>query len=122
MPMTRNMDEVFAALARSPFRRRFALGQREVDYLQRKGLQTVLEHGRDFITTRLAPAQPPNDGRQTPWRNHPVFIAQHATGTCCRKCLAKWHGVPAGRELTDQEQHYILTVIERWLRQSGSSV
>lgn len=112
----RDLDDLFTALGWSRFRRRFALGPREADYLQRKGLATVLEHGRDFIAARLAPAQPANDGRQTPWRNHPVFVAQHATATCCRKCLARWHGVPAGRELTGDEQRYILSVIERWLQ------
>lgn len=117
----RDLDDLFAGLARSRFRRRFALGARETDYLERKGLGTVLEHGRDFVATRLAPAHPANDGRQTPWRNHPVFVAQHATATCCRKCLAKWHGVPAGRELSDEEQRYILSVIERWLRERTSS-
>ena len=58
-----------------------------------------------FIRKRLAPAVIPNDGKQTPMRGHPVFIAQHATGCCCRGCFEKWHRIPAGRELTDEEQH-----------------
>ncbi len=29
-------------------------------------------------------AEPRNDGKQTPFRGHPVFTAQHATATCCR--------------------------------------
>lgn len=117
----RNLDDLFAALARSRFRRRFALGEREADYLRRKGLATVLDHGRDFIAKRLAPAEPANDGRQTPWRNHPVFVAQHATATCCRKCLSRWHGIPADRALTEAEQTHVLAVIERWLRARGAA-
>ena len=102
--MSRNLEEVFAALSASPFRRRFQLRGRELEYLRRKGLPLVLEHAADFIEKRLAPAHPANDGKQTPMRGHPVFLAQHATATCCRGCLAKWHRIPKGRELTPEER------------------
>jgi hypothetical protein len=85
--------------------------------LAAKGMATILDHGRDFIERRLAPAHPANDGRQTPMRGHPVFIAQHATATCCRSCLAKWHRIPAGRELDEEERAHVLAAIERWLRE-----
>lgn len=111
----RPLDEVFERLAGSAFRRRFRLGAREAEYLEAKGLETVLAHGRDFIEQRLAPARPLNDGKQTPMRGHPVFIAQHATATCCRSCLAKWHGIPAGRSLSAAEKERVLAAIERWI-------
>ncbi len=110
-----NIDEVFARLARSRFRSRFRLRAKEREYLNRKGLEVILEHGRDFIDQRLAPAAPPNDGKQTPMGNHPVFVAQHATGTCCRGCLEKWHGIPKGRAFSEEEREYVLDVIRRWL-------
>ncbi len=113
--MKRNLNEVFAALAESPFRRRFRLRGRELDYLRRKGLAAVMEHAADFIEKRLAAASPANDGKQTPMRHHPVFIAQHATATCCRGCLQKWHGIIKGRALEETEKQYILEVIRRWL-------
>jgi hypothetical protein len=112
----RNLDTVFAGLSRSAFRRRFRLGPAEQSYLDSKGLPTILDHGRDFIARRLAPAAPLNDGKQTPMRGHPVFIAQHATATCCRQCLCKWHGIPTGRELTSDEQAHVLAAIDKWLR------
>jgi hypothetical protein len=111
-----SLDMLFAKLATSSFRNQFHLRQREWDYLQQKGMATVLDHAQAFVQERLAPAYPRNDGKQTPWGNHPVFVAQHATATCCRKCLQKWHGIPNGRSLSDTEQQYILQVIERWLR------
>ena len=114
--MARELDEVFTALARSPFRRRFRLGVREQEYLESKGMDAVLAHAADFIAQRLAPADPRNDGKQTPFRGHPVFIAQHATATCCRGCLAKWHHIEKGRTLTAEEQAYAVRVIEHWLR------
>ncbi|MDR5818073.1 DUF4186 domain-containing protein [Caballeronia sp. LZ033] len=112
----RDLDAVFAALARSAFRRRFALGVREGKYLGAKGMETVLAQAHDMIGRRLAPPLPPNDGKQTPMRGHPVFIAQHATATCCRSCLAKWHEIPAGRALDAVERQHVVDAIERWLR------
>src|SRR5918912_230648 len=115
----RDIDQLFHALDQSSFRRQFRLEGRELDYLVSKGLKTVMEHAAGFIEQRLAPAHPPNDGRQTPKRNHPVFIAQHATGTCCRGCLQKWHGIAQGRELREEEKRYVLEVLERWLSQQA---
>lgn len=111
----RDIDEVFVALGRSAFRSKFRLGDGEAEYLEEKGLSVILEHARDFVVKRLSDAEPANDGKQTPMKNHPVFIAQHATGTCCRKCLAKWHGIPRGRALTQAEIDYVVTVLRRWL-------
>jgi hypothetical protein len=117
--MKRDLDEVFAALDQSQFRRRFRLRGKELDYFRLKGLETILEHAADFIEKRLASAEPANDGKQTPMGHHPAFIAQHATATCCRSCLAKWHGIPKGRALEASEKQYILSVLERWLAQAG---
>ena len=111
----RDVEDVFARLSGSDFRSRIHLHQKERDYLERKGMDVVLKHAADFIEKRLAPAQPVNDGKQTPWRNHPVFVAQHATATCCRTCLEKWHSIPKGRELTVEEKRYAVEVIRRWL-------
>ena len=113
----RDIDELFSALTRSQFRQRFRLGPKEKAYLEDKGLPAVLSHAQDFIAQRLAPAEPKNDGKQTPWKGHPVFVAQHATATCCRGCLAKWHRIDKGRELTPDERAHAVHVIERWLRE-----
>jgi len=113
-------DSLLNRLAGSRFRRRFTLGAAERRYLSEHGLDIVCEHARRFIVERLAPAQPKNDGRQTPWRGHPGFIAQHATATCCRKCLDRWHQIPRGRPLDDDEIDYVTAVIEAWLRRQGA--
>jgi hypothetical protein len=110
------LDDVFDRLARSDFRRRFRLGPKERAYLAAKGWETMRAHAHDLIGKRLAPAAPLNDGRQTPWRGHPVFVAQHATGTCCRSCLAKWHGIAKGQDLSEAERAHVVAAIERWLR------
>jgi hypothetical protein len=112
----RNIDDLFAGLARSAFRRRFHLAGKDLAYLRDKGLPVVLAHAEDFVARRLAPAAIPNDGKQTPFRGHPVFVAQHATACCCRGCLEKWHRIPPGRALTPEEAAYVRAVLERWLR------
>ena len=79
-------------------------------------MNTIRAHAADLIRKRLAPAEPLHDGKQTPMRGHPVFLAQHATATCCRNCLEKWHHIPKGRELTEEEQEYVVDVIMEWIR------
>jgi hypothetical protein len=113
--MESDLEKVFAALEKSSFRQGFRLRGKELEYLHQKGLAVVLEHAADFIEKRLAAASPVNDGKQTPMRHHPVFIAQHATATCCRGCLQKWHGIPKGRALEAAEKEYIIEVIKAWL-------
>ena len=111
----RELDELFTALGRSPFRRKFRLAGRDRDNLARQGLEQVLAHGRQFITERLATARPVADGRQTPLAGHPIFVAQHGTATCCRNCLRRWHGIARFRPLTPAEIDYVLGVLRHWL-------
>src|SRR3569623_1271981 len=112
----RSLDDAFPRLAGSTFRSRFRLGPKERAYLDNRGITVVLEHANDFVAKRLAPANPVNDGKQTPMRGHPACIAQHATATCCRGCLAKGHGIPAGRALSESEQRLVVAAIGRWLK------
>ncbi len=116
----RELDELFAALNKSAFRRSFQLRGKDQAYLQDKGLPLVMLHAVDFIHKRLAPASIPNDGKQTPFRGHPVFVAQHATACCCRGCLAKWHRIEPGRELEPEEMAYVLEVLQRWLQSKAA--
>ena len=110
-----SVEEILQRLSHSEFRSRFQLSLEEISYIKKKGMETIRRHAEDFIRQRLFPAEILNDGKQTPMRGHPVFIAQHATATCCRSCLQKWHGIPKGRELTEEEQDYVVSVILEWL-------
>ncbi|GGF39493.1 hypothetical protein GCM10011611_52380 [Aliidongia dinghuensis] len=116
-----DFGDLFERLARSKFRARFALDRQDREYLARHGIEAVVRHARAFVDKRLAPAAPPNDGRQTPMRGHPVFVAQHATATCCRSCLAKWHGIADGRVLEEPERRHIVAVIEHWLSTAATA-
>ena len=113
--MREDIDERLEAIVRQPFRARFHLRGRERALVELRGMEAVRAHAEQFIDTRLAPAAPRNDGKQTPYRGHPVFVAQHATATCCRTCLARNHGILAGAELTADERGYVVEVICRWI-------
>lgn len=110
-----SLDTVFTRLGSSKFRFSFKLSKGMREYTEQKGLPTIEQHAKEFIALRLAPARIPNDGKQTPMKGHPVFIAQHATASCCRNCLQKWYGVPKGRKLSDREQSTIVTILMTWI-------
>ena len=109
------VEQALSRLQRSAFRAKFHLSEQDRQYIADKGMETIQRHAADFVRTRLAPASIPNDGKQTPMRGHPVFIAQHACACCCRGCLEKWHHIPKGRALTADEQAYVVEVIMRWI-------
>ena len=108
--------KLFERLSQSKFRSRFYLSDKDAEYIRSKGMDAIRRHAMDFVARRLAPAYIANDGKQTPMHGHPVFIAQHATACCCRGCFAKWHHIPAGHELTAEEQEYAVSVIMAWIR------
>lgn len=107
--------DVFDRLKKSDFRQKFHLTRQERDYVRKKGYEEIEIHARQFVQKRIAPYGLENDGRQTPMRGHPVFKAQHATATCCRGCIEKWHKITKDHPLTEKEIHYITIVIMKWI-------
>jgi Domain of unknown function (DUF4186) len=113
--MADSLDQRLDTIARHPFRAKFHLTGRERAAAEASDPARMRSHAYDLISRRLAPAEPHKDGRQTPYRGHPVFVAQHATATCCRTCLQRWHQIPKGRELSRAERVYVVDVICRWI-------
>lgn len=110
-----NIEITLENLKKSKFRNSFYLKDKDTKYAREKGYKEIEKHTKDFINQRLSQKNPKNDGKQTPMKGHPTFIAQHATATCCRSCLAKWHKIPKNKELTKQEQEYIVKIIMTWI-------
>jgi hypothetical protein len=115
------IDETLGRLSRSAFRSKFRLDSHDADYAQSKGPETLARHAHDMLRKRVGPAHPAKDGRQTPWRGHPVFTAQHATATCCRGCIEKWHGIPRGRALSDEELDRLADLVMTWISRQMAS-
>lgn len=109
-------EDIFEKLSKSKFRSKFKLKDKDLEYIRTKGLDAIRSHACDFISKRVAPAEIPNDGKQTPMRGHPVFIAQHATACCCRGCIEKWHHFPKGVQLNANQQEYLVNIIMEWIK------
>jgi hypothetical protein len=110
-----NIDERSDAIGRHPFRARFHLRGRQRAIVQLRGMSAIRAHADELVARRVAPAQSHRDGRQTPYRGHPVFVARHATATCCRTCLERWHGIAKGHALGQHERAHAVDVICRWI-------
>lgn len=109
------VEQALDKLSKSDFRSGFHLSRSDIEYIHSRGTEQIRKHAEDFIRQRLAPAVIPNDGRQTPMKGHPVFIAQHACACCCRGCLQKWYKVPQGIELSDLQQEKIVNLLMLWI-------
>lgn len=117
-----NIDKILGSLSKSKFRSSFYLKNNDIEYIDKKGINKIKEHAYDFINKRLAPKYIQNDGKQTPMRGHPVFIAQHATATCCRECLYKWHHIEKNKDLSKEEIDYIVSVIMKWIEKNYNKI
>ena len=115
--MNGRINQTLNSLKKSKFRSKFKLSEKDRDYIAARGLETIKEHAYQFINTRIAPEIPKKDGKQTPMRGHPAFIAQHATATCCRGCISKWHGIEKGRALDEAEVDFIVALLMGWIKQ-----
>ena len=112
----KKIDDILYRLNKSKFRSSFHLNEKMKSYVKEKGIDAITMHAYDFINKRLASAYPENDGHQTPTKNHPVFIAQHACACCCRSCLYKWHHIERGKALTKHEIDYIVNLLITWIK------
>ena len=113
--MKENHSDIINRLKKSKFRNSFSLKQKDFDYINRVGMDTIGRHCFDFVTKRLKDPSQFTDGKQTPFKGHPVFIAQHATATCCRGCLCKWHKIEKTHILSEKEIAYICSIIMYWI-------
>jgi hypothetical protein len=113
--MNDRISHTLDSLKKSKFRSKFTLSKKDRGYITTKGLETIRDHAYQFINSRVTAAFPKNDGKQTPMKGHPVFIAQHGTVTCCRKCIQKWHGIEKGRAMRKAEVDFIVALIMEWI-------
>lgn len=110
-----NIDVMLERLSKSKFRSSFHLNKQMKEYVSSKGMDVIREHAYGFILSRIAGDNIMNDGKQTPMKGHPVFIAQHALACCCRGCLEKWHHIPKERKMTNEEVDYVIDLIMKWI-------
>lgn len=117
---TADASHTFAALQHELIRHHFfhrPFDETTMRHAQRKGRILLKEAARDRLRKYLAPAQPPRDGRQTPFEGNAIYYAQHATATCCRTCLEYWHDIPKERPLSPKEFEYCAILVDLFLDQ-----
>jgi hypothetical protein len=109
------IPQALVKLSRSKFRGRFKLDLEMRNMINENGIEAMRVFVQERVKNFLAPMIPLNDGHQTPLRGHPVFIAQHATATCCRTCLNHWWRVKKGVALDQTQQEKCVNLIMTWI-------
>lgn len=112
---TNDYSQMLERLKRSRFRSSFHLGEKERKTIESLGIDKIREHAQDFFEKRIR-KKVENDGHQTPWNGHPIFVAQHATATCCRKCINKWYGIDQKKELNNEEVDRLVNIVMAWIK------
>ena len=115
--MNNNIEKLLESLSKTKFRGSFHLNNKMKNYVNEKGIDKIEKDAEEIIIKRLGSKNPVNDGKQTPMKQvHPVFIAQHATGCCCRGCLERIHHISKGKDLSKYEINYIVEVLIKWIK------
>lgn len=109
-----DIEEILSRLSKSKFRSSFKLKTKDIEYINKKGMDVIRSHAYDFLNKNIR-IKIAKDGKQTPMHGHPVFIAEHATATCCRGCIEKWYKIPQNKELTDEDIDYLVNIIMKWI-------
>jgi len=109
-----NYNIILTKLKNSKFRGSFKLSEKDREIAREKGIETMKKHAVEILEKRIK-IMPKNDRHQTPYKGYPVFIAQHATATCCRNCLEKWYKIPKDKILSEEEIEFFAGLITEWI-------
>ncbi len=113
-----DVQYAFSMLRHEMIRHHFwhlAIDQRAMNHALRKGRSDLVHGVEARIRRSVGLAEPFRDGRQTPKEGNVVYYAQHATASCCRKCIEYWHGIEQGRELRESEIDYLTQLVIRYI-------
>ena len=87
------------------------IDEKAVTHAHRKGKASMTEAAEKRLRNSVGDGNPYRDGMQTPRMGNALYYAQHATGTCCRKCIEEWHGIPIGQALNDDQIEYFVELV-----------
>ena len=114
-----DIEYTFASLRHEKIRSHYWLkpfDEKALERARRKGLQGVMEAIGPRLRSSIRRKANGFDGRQTKLEGFVICYAQHATATCCRKCLSYWHDLPADRDLEPVELAYCETLVSAYLK------
>lgn len=107
-------DYTFKALKYEMWRHYYwhiEIDQKAINHARRKGKAGIRVAADKRIRNSVGDGNPYRDGIQTPKKGNTLYYAQHATATCCRKCIEEWHGIPIGQPLTDDQIAYFKELV-----------
>jgi len=91
--------------------------EKAVNYALRKGKIELINTVEKRIRASVKAPVDAFDGRRTKWEGNPIHYGQHATATCCRKCIERWHNVPRDEELTEKQVKYFTHLVIMFLEE-----
>lgn len=113
---SRDAKYTFSALKYELIRHKFwhiSIDQKALNHARRKGRAGLELAVQSRLRKSVGPATPTRDGLQTPMEGsgNVIYYGQHATASCCRKCIEYWHDIPKGRALTEDEISYLAELV-----------
>jgi hypothetical protein len=91
------------------------IDQKAMNHARRLGRVHLRSAAETRIRKSVGPDRHAREGQQTPYEGNVLYYAQHATASCCRKCIEYWHGIEFGRPLSDEEVAYFVDLIKRYV-------
>lgn len=117
----KDVENTFESLEREMIRHHFwhkIIDKKALKHAEGKGIVGLREAAEHRIRKYVGPPSSKlyRDGMQTPMNGNVIFYAQHATATCCRKCLEAWHGVYREKYLLDEEITYMTELVMKYIQ------
>jgi hypothetical protein len=114
-----NLEQVINALKYEQFRHHYwhlTIDEKAAKNATKISLEELAERVARRFKSSLK-LNNPYDGRQTPLTGNILYYAQHATATCCRKCIEYWHDIPLDHELSDRDIEYFTALAMRYIEE-----
>lgn len=106
---------IFESLDKELMRKIFStikIKQEVIESAKKLSSQSLRMSAKKTLSTRIKKFNSFIDNRQTPLGGDDIVnYAQHATGTCCRKCLQAWHNIPKEQELTEIQLEFCTDLV-----------
>ena len=76
------------------------------------------DHAKSILKSKIGNPQNAWDSRQTPMNGGEIVnYAQHATATCCRKCLEYWHNINTTEKLTEDQLDFCVDLVMLYIEE-----
>ena len=86
--------------------------EKAIQLAQKRGIRLLRQMVHRRIKNSIGNRQNYREGKQTTIGGSEIIhYGQHATGTCCRKCLEYWHNIKMGTDLTEKQLEFCTELV-----------